>query len=66
MKVLECKRCHNLFKSTDNHVTIQVDRKCNSFCEECSTKLLMATLHGMDVIDDYMKKMKEKLQTAKA
>lgn len=66
MKVLECKRCHSLFKSTDDHVTIQLDRKCNCFCGDCSTKFLMAALHGMDLIDDYMKEMKEKLKTAKA
>lgn len=66
MKVLECQRCHSLFKSSDNHVTIQLNRKPHCFCDECSTKILLAALHGMDVIDDYMKEMKEKFKTAKA
>lgn len=66
MKVLECKRCHSLFKSSDNHLTIQFDRKCNNFCDDCSKTILMAALHGMDMIDDFMNEMKEKYKTAKA
>lgn len=66
MKVLECKRCHTLFKSSDNHVTIQLNRKCNCFCDSCSTKILLAAMQGMDMIDDFMEEMREKYKTARA
>ena len=40
VKILECHRCHRLFKSTDEHIFIHTKTKDVNWCEKCTTRAL--------------------------
>ena len=40
MKVLECNRCHKLFKSSEIHMAVFTDETYN-YCEECTFIFVM-------------------------
>ncbi len=40
MKILECSRCHRMFKSTDEHIYIHTKTNDFNWCDECTERAL--------------------------
>lgn len=53
MKVIECCKCHKLFKSTEDHFVFYSREKNMNYCRECSVELLRVMVAGLTVMDDY-------------
>ena len=55
LKVLECKRCHKLFRSSDIHITVYIERSdVSHFCEECSFVLMALANKAIEDIEGGM------------
>lgn len=40
MKILECSRCHRMFKSTDEHIFIHTKKSDYNWCQKCTRRAL--------------------------
>lgn len=50
MKILECSKCHRLFRSTSDHITIYfAGGKSDNFCTSCTDMMLGYLAIGMEI-----------------
>lgn len=53
MKVLECNKCHRLFKASNDHITLFVGGHQENYCTSC-TDMFLGYLHFGMIFGEHM------------
>ena len=53
MKVIECSKCHRLFRSTCDHITIYTKNGNENYCTSC-TDMFLGYLHFGMIFGQHM------------